>query len=332
MERKFLNKQEDSSPTCLIGIGLLEACPKNCKSVLKNNDSFINLQKTCLGTGKMNAFLEGKSTFNVGISAFYQTSPELLNNFIAERAENLELVSYYLSISESEKVTDIVEGLSDAVLFRLFEENYNNFLKLKKDYEKNQRIKNFFQIKSNRFWQGVGFDKICKLIVYAIRERHDFELASQFLVLLPTGVISGLQKFTDLTPEEEKNLYMGLGDSIYELPISNPSVYPHMMKLLEDEMEISLVLGTMEELVKRQEKILQITTNLIEYYEEHSFGLSIQHIYSELNGLEPELISEILGQLKERSVISESQKDMLNMVFQKGNINFLKTIREDILL
>lgn len=316
---------------CLIDTTIHEACPINCKSILRDCTISQSLQKACIAKDKLNAFLEGKTTFNVGINAFYQATPEILDEFIAERKENLELVSYYLSISEPEKVTDTIESLSDSVIFELFSENYQNYTKLKEDYKEKTRKKGFFQIKGNRFWQGVSFRKICQLIKYAIREKQEYSLAAQFLVLLPSGAVSKLQEFSGITDEEEKTLYLALGDSIYELPIQSPGIYPHMMKLLSDELEISLVLGTMEELVKRQEKILTITNKLIEYYEEHSFGLTIQNIYSELNGLEPELVSEILNQLKDRKVLSDSQKDMLNMVFHKGSIDFLKSLKEDIL-
>ncbi|WCL50111.1 hypothetical protein [Leptospira sp. GIMC2001] len=320
-----------SEKLCLIDTNIFQACPKNCKSVLKGNFKQIGLEKSCIAKEKLNAFLEGISTFNVGISAFYQANPDILNSFIKEKPENQELVSYYLSISEPEAVSDIVESLTDSVAYELFKNNYDNYLKLKEDYKTRNTSKNFFKIKGNQYWQGVSFAKICSIILYSIREKNEYALVSQFLVLLPQGVVSHLQEFSGINDQEEKNLYLSLGDSIYELPIQSPGVYPHMLKLFEDDLEIFMILSTMEELVKRQKQILSITGKLIEYYEEHSFGLTIQNIYSELIGLESELVTEILNQLKDKSVISDSQKDMLNMVFQRGNIDFLKTLRGEIL-
>jgi len=267
----------------------------------------------------------------VGISAFYQSNSLILNRFTSANSENQELISYFLSISEPGTVADILENFSIKVLFELFSSNYENFLNLKDNYNKKFVNRNFFQIKGNQFWKGISFQKICDLILYSIREKNEYSLVSQFIVLLPPAVVSKLQDFTDITTEEERNLFLALGDSIYELPIQSPRIYPHMMNLFQDDPEISIILGTMEELVKRQETILNITAKLIEYYEEHSFGLTIQNIYSELRGLEKEMISEILNQLKEKSVISDSQKEMLQMVFQQGSIDFLKSLKEDIL-
>lgn len=316
---------------CLIDTTVYQSCPKSCKSVLSGNTSIVQLAKSCIAEEKLNAFLQGEVTFNVGISAFYQSNSLILNRFTSANSENQELISYFLSISEPGTVADILENFSIKVLFELFSSNYENFLNLKDNYNKKFVNRNFFQIKGNQFWKGISFQKICDLILYSIREKNEYSLVSQFIVLLPPAVVSKLQDFTDITTEEERNLFLALGDSIYELPIQSPRIYPHMMNLFQDDPEISIILGTMEELVKRQETILNITSKLIEYYEEHSFGLTIQNIYSELRGLEKEMISEILNQLKEKSVISDSQKEMLQMVFQQGSIDFLKSLKEDIL-
>ncbi|MCC5815112.1 MAG: hypothetical protein JJT78_10175, partial [Leptospira sp.] len=160
--------------TCQIDTTVYEMCPKNCRSILKSNSQMPGLKNSCIAKYKMNFFLEGETTFNVGISAFYQAHPDILNEFINERKENMELISYYLSISDPDKVSDIVEGLSDSVIFNLFKENYESFLSLKDDYKRNNKVKNFFQLKSNRFWEGVSFQKICKIIAYTIRNYNDY--------------------------------------------------------------------------------------------------------------------------------------------------------------
>lgn len=321
----------NTTKTCLIDTNLYQSCPKSCKSVLSGNTSIVQLAQSCIAEDKLNSFLDGEVTFNVGISAFYQANSFILNRFTVAKPENQELVSYFLSISEPGSVSDILEHFSIQVLFELFKTNYDNFLKLQDNYKKKYNTRNFFQIKGNQYWKGISFQKICDLILYSIREKNEYSLVSQFIVLLPPAVVSKLQDFTDITMDEERKLFLALGDSIYELPIQSPRIYPQMMNLFQDDPEISIILSTMEELVKRQETILDITTKLIEYYEEHSFGLTIQNIYSELRGLEKEMISEILNQLKEKNVISDSQKEMLQMVFQQGSIDFLKSLKEDIL-
>lgn len=317
--------------TCLIDTNLYQACPQSCKSVMANNATNSRLAESCIAKLKLDAFLDGEVTFNVGISAFYQANPSILNEFTLEKSENQELISYFLSISDPERVSDILENLNISVLYELYRINYENFLKIKDNYVKRYVSRNFFQIKGNQFWRGISFHKICELILYSIRSKNEYKLVSQFIVLLPPAVISKFQEFTDITTDEERNLFLALGDNIYELPIHSPGIYPHMVELFQDDLEISLILGSMEELVKRQEKILNITGKLIDYYEEHSFGLTIQNIYSELVGLEKEMISEILNQLKDKNVISDSQKDMLTMVFQHGTIDFLRSLKEDIL-
>jgi hypothetical protein len=321
----------ENKKSCLINTTLYDACPASCKTVTRSSEMGRDIISSCIAREKLNAFLEGETTFTVGITAFYQANAEILNSFILEKLENKELISYYLSISDPEKVSDIIENLSDSIVYDLFRTNYKEFTLIRENYSVRNRGKNFFEIKGNRYWSGVSFQKICNLIQYSIREKQEYQLVSQFLVILPPGVVTNLKEFTHLTAEEEKNLYLALGDAIYEVPIIAPDIYHHMMSVLADEFEIALVLGTMEELVKRQKKILDITAKLIEYYEENSYGLNIQNIYSELNGLEPEMITEILNQLREKKVLSDSQRDMLNMVFQRGSIDFLKALKDDIL-
>jgi len=320
-----------STKKCILQTSLNESCPKNCKNIIQDILPPQSSDEKCIAKEKMNAFLEGETSFSVGISAFYQASNHTIERFISQRKENLELVSYYLSISDPEKVSSIVEELSEETTFQIFYESYTNYLKLRDNYREGNRIKNFFHLKGNLYWQHVDFKKICNLMRYIVSEKKEYSLAAQFLILLPTAVVIRLQDYISLKDDEIRNLYLGLGDSLYELPVKNPGVYPYMIQILKDEADIFPVLSSMEELVKRQEKILLITDKLIRYYETHSFGLTIQHIYSELNGLETELVSEILTQLQQREVLSDSQKDMLNMIFQKGSVDFLRSIREDIL-
>lgn len=325
-----MNKYENL--TCIIKTGIKDICPKNCKSVLSSVRNLNQQNRTvCIADEKMNAFLEGKNTFNVAISAFYQADSQILERFIQERKENKELVSYYLSISPPELVSDIVESLSNDVIFDIFKESYENFTHYKEEYKTGKKRKSFFEIKGNQYWQRVSFHKICQFIVFIIKEKKEYSLAAQFLILLPEAILKDLEEYTGLTQNEIKNLYLGLSENIYELPINNPQIYPYLLKIMEDEPDIYFVLLTMEGLVKRQENILNITEKLISYYQQNGFGLTIQHIYSELNGLDVELTSEILNQLRQRDIITDSQKEMLDLVFKRGSIDFLKNIKDDIL-
>ena len=87
----------------------------------------------------------------------------------------------------------------------------------------------------------------------------------------------------------------------------------------------------MEELVKRKDMVVDTTDTIISSYKKHGYALSIQAIYSELYGLEIELIVEILGQLRDKNVLSLSEKSSLQKLFESGGIDFIKGMRSEIL-
>ncbi|GBF51526.1 hypothetical protein LPTSP4_30640 [Leptospira ryugenii] len=282
----------------------------------------------CLAKEKLFLFLQEKVTFRVGISAFHQAHPTLLEEFLVESKENRELITYFLYINEPPIVKDAIENFSAKTLANLFRADFESFDALP---IKDRRKRNIFEVRSYRYWKYINFQKICDTIVYFLREENSAYLASQFLVVLPSTIVSNLRDYTGLLPEEEKTLYLALGDAIYELPIQSPKIYDHMLSLFSEDMEIFMILSTMEELIKRHQRILDLTEKLLHYSEKNRLELNIQFIFSELNGLDIETSSEILNQLLDKKVISQSQKNLVLEFLINGNLDILKPLKIDLL-
>ncbi|BDA80468.1 hypothetical protein LPTSP3_g33980 [Leptospira kobayashii] len=316
---------------CFLDRSVQEACPNNCKQIYGGNTLLGRGETNCLAKDKLVAFLENKVTFNVGISAFYQANYKILEEFLSESQQNQELVSYFLYISEPQVVKEIIESFSAKTLANLFRTDYYTFLAIRESMHKEKREKNIFKVKSYRYWAYLNFQKVCNVIVYLVRESNEPELACQFLVILPSVIVSNIRDYTGFSPEEEKTLYRALGDAIYELPIQSPKIYDHMLALFADDMEIFIVLSTMEILIRRQEQILDLSEKLIDYTGKNRIDLNIQYIYSELNGLELGSANEILNQLQERQMLSASQKDLVLSFLEKGNLDILKALKIDII-
>ncbi len=316
---------------CSFGIKLDEACPNNCKSTIsqktrKEKEGFV-----CIADQKFGLFLEQKVTFGVGMSAFHQAHPSELEKFFSKSNENKELITYFLYINEPNVVKDIIENFSPATLASLFKSDYLSFKNILASSTRDRRIKNIFKVKSYRYWTYINFQKICDTIVYFIRDLKEAELASQFLIILPSTIVSNLRDYTGFSPDEEIILYRALGDGIYELPIQTPKIYEHMLVLFADDPEIFLILSTMEELIKRQSQILDLTEKLLIYTEKNRIDLSIQFIYSELSGLELGTAAEILNQLQEKQMITLSQKELILSFLKNGSLDILRRLRDDLL-
>lgn len=307
---------------CFLGTTLEDACPVGCRI----SDVTHDLEVDCIAKDKLIAFLHGRVTFAVGISAFLQSHHKILEKFIWESEEYLELVNYYLYISEPAQVREIVESLSNHTLSYLFRTDFSNYLVTRNEHRKNKAVRNMFDIRSFRYWTYINFEKICSLIVYFVRELDKPEFACQFLVILPSHVVSNLRQFTSLSPEEEKSLYTALGDSIYELPIVTPKIFDHMIQLFTDDPEIFLILSSMEELIRRQQMILEVSERLESYISSHQIIISIQHIFSELSGLDPNVSIEILNQLVEKKSISMSQKSLILDFLKSGKVDLLRSL------
>lgn len=317
---------------CFLDTVVFDVCPENCRSVLSDNKNWIgNISKICVAKAKMREFIYGTNTFTVAISAFFQAQPEIIDEFAKEDNSTLDLIRYFLNICEPEQVKDVVEEMSNEVLFKILALDYENYLNIKKLLGKNKVPPTYFGMKTSRFWKLISQEKICSMIVYLIREKQIYQLAGQFLMILSPEVISQFDKYTDLSEEDEKNLFLALEDNIYQIPLISPKIYDHMLKLFQDNFEIYFVLETMGELVKRRAEIEDIVHSFINYQKTINQKLSIQWIYSELYGLEYELVVEVLGQLAENNFITLSEKNTLQALLKTGSLDALGDIKLEIL-
>ncbi len=314
---------------CFLETTVFGHCPQGCKN--KFNYSGSAIEENCIADLKMEAFLRDQVTFRVGISAFYESNPRILEKFLWDSKDSQELISYFLYISEPQQVKNIIESFSNHTLSYLFKTDFFNFQNVKDSTKRDKSIKHMFDVRSYRYWKCIDVKRICSLIQYFVHELKEPEYACQFIVILPSEVAANLRSYTILTTDEEKSLYTALGDSIYELPIQSPKIYDHMLQLFADEMEIFLILSTMEELIRRQEMILDKSAKLIEYTKSHQIVMNIQFIFSELNGLDLGIASEILNQLLDSKMISISQRALVLDFIQTGNLDILKPLRNDLL-
>ncbi len=324
-------KTPQSEKKCLIDTAVNEACPDNCKSVIALNPWGGRLKIECIAKDKLKAFMNSQNSFAVAISAFQQALPAFIEEFANEGEASLDLVRYFLSISDPKDVKEIAEALSNETLYSIIKVDFQNFEKMSEERRKARIRNNYFESKSSLYWYSISPEKICNFINYLVKEKEEYKLASQFLLVLPSTIISKLNDFAKLSGEDERNLYLALGDNIYELPLISPTIYSHMLELFQENLEIFFILQTMEELVKRKALVINTTETIISSYRKHGYELSIQAIYSELFGMEIELIVEILGQLREKNVISLSEKTSLQKLFEGGGIDFIKGMKNEIL-
>lgn len=279
----------------------------------------------------MREFIYGSNTFTVAVSAFMQSQSEVIDEFALEDSATLDLVRYFLNICEPEEVKEIVENLSNECLYKILASDYENYMNIRKMVGKNKVAQNYFGMRSSRYWKMVPHERICQIIVYLIREKFLYQLAAQFLMILSPEVISQFDKYTDLSEEDERNLFLALEDNIYQIPLISPKIYEHMMNLFRDNFEIYFVLETMGELVKRRAEIENVTQSFLKYQTKTGQKLSIQWIYSELFGMEYELVVEVLAQLAENGYISLSEKYTLQALLKTGSLEALSDVKLEIL-
>ncbi len=290
-----------------------------------------NFKEYCTADQKLNAFVNGEATFTIAVTAFQQAQTQVIDYFARESDANLDLIRYFFGVCEAIQVKEHADKLSNEVLYKILYLDYENYIKVRKMYGRKPEATNYFAVKSSLFWKLVSHQKICDMIVYLIREKQSYSLASQFLLILPSHVMSEFNKYTDLNEEDERNLYLALEDNIYNLPLISPKIYNHMLHLFADNMEIFFILDTMNELVKRRSSIEDITSSFVKYYSKSGHKLTIQWIYSELFGLEYELIVEVLDNLKEIEYITASEKTTLQSLMKSGSLDSLKDIKLEIL-
>lgn len=318
--------------TCFLDTNVYQVCPGNCRSVLSINSTWMgNFKKFCIAGNKLNSFIKGENTFTVAVSAFLQAQAKVIDEFANEGPDKLDLIRYFFGICEPEDVKDLIEKLGNETLYKILEIDYDNYLKVRKMLAKKPDVNNYFALKTSRYWKLVSNQRICNMIVYLVREKQQHKLASQFLLILPPEVMSEFDKYTDLSEDDERNLYLALEDNIYNLPLISPKIYAHMMNLFKDDMEIFFILDTMGELVKRRGQIDDITGSFIKHFKKSGQRLTIQWIYSELYGLEYELVVEVLDQLREKDYISSSEKTTLQSLLKSGGLDYLKEMKMEIL-
>ncbi len=289
------------------------------------------MNKICIAKAKMREFVYGSNTFTVAVSAFLQSQSEVIDEFALEDTATLDLIRYFLNICEPDEVREIIETLSDECLYKILASDYENYLNIRKMVGKNKVAQNYFGMRSSRYWKTISNERICQIIVYLIREKLLYQLAAQFLMILSPEVISQFDKYTDLSEEDERNLFLALEDNIYQIPLISPKIYDHMMNLFRDNFEIYFVLETMGELVKRRAEIENVTQSFLKYHHKTGQKLSIQWIYSELFGMEYELVVEVLAQLAENSYISQSEKYTLQALLKTGSLEALSDVKLEIL-
>ncbi len=288
----------------------------------------------CIAKLKLREFVFGKNTFTAAVTAFQQSQPSVIEEFASENESTMDLIRYFLTICEPEDVQEIVESMSNELLYKILEGDYENYLNIKKASASVKGKKgplNYFSMKSSRYWMNISQDKLCAMIVYLIKEKTMFNLAAQFLLILSPDVISQFNKYTNLSEDDERELFLALEDNIYNIPLISPKIYQHMLDIFKDNFEVFFILETMGALVKRRGEIDDITNSFVKYYKKSGQKFSIQWIYSELYGLEYELVMEVLGQLSENHYITVSEKVTLQALLKTGSLESLSEIKMEIL-
>ncbi|MDV6234217.1 hypothetical protein CH379_001045 [Leptospira ellisii] len=304
---------------CKVGTSLNEPCPANCRQNLIPNEWSTQIRESCIASEKMNAFAEGKAGINVGASAFLQAHPLVLERFIAKGDVYFEVLRYFLSILEPEKIKEVIDAFSNKLLYKIIIHEYNIFQQMEDQRRKEKKTVAFLDMKGNDYWKSLSPKRISSFIAYCLQDVKDAEFASQFLTILSPEAVSDLKHLAGLSVEEEKELYLSLKDGIYELPIRSPGIYRHILNLFEDDPEIFLILSTMEELVSRKQQIIESSHVILEKY--RSGKLNHQSLFADLSVLEPEITMEILGIFEEKGILGRSEKNLIKELLakQKGH-------------
>jgi len=318
-------------PTCMLDTGLHQKCLANCKTVVSDNKWQNRLVKSCIAPEKLRLFQNGQNSFGVAQSAFLQCDPSLLQDFILEAKEYLDLIRYFFASQKQSDSAAIAGALNHKSLYQLFKVDYAHFHQLRRENPENFRNLNYFQQKNTEYWGKLPVNKLCGLIAHIVRTEKDIPTAAQFIVLVPPSVISKFPELSGMTEDEERELFVGLGGDLYSLPLLSPGIYDHMLMLFKDDPETSMILGGMEELVKRRKTVISITASMLDYYNKNNAKLSLPSLYSELFGIEIELAAEVLNQLQENQVISSNERNTLLDILKSGKLDYMRQMREEIL-
>ncbi|WP_039948635.1 hypothetical protein [Leptospira fainei] len=316
-----MNTTETTASSCEVGIPISKPCPANCRTNLRKNISGIHSKVRCTAYEKLEQFLEGKNSLTVGASAFHQAPSEILERFSSESEIGFELVGYFLLISSPEQVQATVLEMSNPLLYRIVKEEFKLFLDFKKERRVAKAIVNFLDSKMVQYWKSLPPDRISDFIVYCVRERNDSQFAAQFLHLLSADFLLDLKKKTGLTELEERKLFAGLEEGIYEFPIHVPEIYPLLLQMFTDDPEISLILSTMEALVDRKKVLINAGNSILKLLEDKENKNAHQAVLDYLHSLDKDAALEILSMLQENGHLSSSEKDLLS-AYIRGDGDF----------
>jgi len=150
--------------SCTFDINLDQACLSDCKLSLSKKTKKEAADVRCLAGEKFKFFLEERITFGVGMSAFHQASPSIIEDFFSKSNENKELITYFLYINEPNIVKEIIEEFSPATLASLFKSDFQSYKSINASAPRERRNKNIFKVKSYRYWTYINFQKICDTI------------------------------------------------------------------------------------------------------------------------------------------------------------------------
>ncbi|TGK11550.1 hypothetical protein EHO60_04410 [Leptospira fletcheri] len=303
-----------TNDSCKVGVPISKACPGNCRTDLRKDKRLE--KEDCKAVHKLEQLLYGQNTLSVGASAFHQAPAELLEEFSEESEIGFELVSYFLLISSPEQVQETVREMSNPLLYRIVKEEFDLFMMLRKA---GGRAANFLDSKMVRYWRKLPESRVVDFIMYCVRGRKDPEFASRFLYLLSGRSLLELRKQTGITVSEEKELYSGLQDSIYEFPIHFPEMYPRLMEIFSDDPEISIILSTMAALVERKEILIHSGEEVLRILGKTHKKLAHQSVLDYLLTLDQDAALEILSMLEENKHLSSSEKELLSSFLRKDD-------------
>lgn len=308
---------------CKVGVSEFSPCPSNCREFLREStwkDATLN---GCLAFDKLEKFLEGSNSFSVGATAFQQAPADILENFSSQSEIGFDLIRYFLSISSPEQVKSTILEMDDSLLYRIVKEDYSIFQKLRKERKVFGTETNFLDSKAAQFWNSLPPDRISKFMLYCIREKSDYTFASRFLPLMPEESLLNLGKTAGLDIDEERNLYKGLEESLYEFPIQFTGLYSHLMDLFAEDPEIGIILSTMAGLVERKAFLIKAREEVLALIAETDKKNSHQAVLDYLNTLDQDAALEILSMLEESNHIGISEKNLLSAYIKREEGDFL---------
>ncbi len=308
---------------CKAGVSEFSSCPSNCREFLRETTWAEASLNGCLAHDKLEKFLEGTNSFTVGATAFQQAPADILENFSSQSEIGFDLIRYFLSISSPEQIKSTILEMDDSLLYRIVKEDYKVFQKLRKERKIIGTEANFLDSKAAQFWNSLPSDRISKFMLFCIRDKNDCIFASRFLSLMSPKSLLLLRESLGLTIEEERELYKGLEESLYEFPILFTEIYSHLLELFADDPEIFMILSTMAGLVERKESLLKARENVLSLISETEKKNTHQVVLDYLNTLDQDAALEILSMLEEKDHIGSSEKSLLSAYIKGQEGDFL---------